>query len=237
MNLCFIYNENGNYPYIKKLSASFDEFESIDLSQDLELDEYDVYLIDATNIDNEYKNNIKKNLKDKQYSLVYIYSNEQIVSSIYQFAFIFKAKAIITSKQDVVKVVANIKNNFKVFQNENINAYVGAFLEDSKMYLIHNRSVLHASPSMLSYFDTNDLKSLEEILKNEIDLKKICSLNASKVYTKYLQDKDIFRVINCICKNDEYFIELQDITKEDFEFIFSAEIASRMKFTTVLKTL
>ena len=239
MNLCYLYKEQTHYPYKNELLKEFDDINIIDLSVKKPKKSYNIYIVDIHEFNKELSSEIKSLLKDKSSSLIYFIQNKSNIS-FYQLAFLLKVKSIITIKQDVSKIVSNIKNNYLAFIHDNKSLYVGSFITDSLCYMIFkNKSLYYVSDTLMKNFELSSKEEVEEKICSKLDLVTLLSHRDITIESRSIFDESMIDIVKSIYKNGEYLIVIDRInnTKINNSNIYSKELTTRLKFIDFLKNI
>jgi len=236
MNLCYVYNDTINYKYIKPLLKAFDETEIVDISVANNVKESAIYVIEPGVLDKNITTKLRDIFKSKKSSLIYFISDGVTGASFYQLAFILKVKSILTSKQDIKKVIQLIKNNHKAMVHENKSIYVGKFFVESQCYMIFKEKELYyASDALLELFRCYDLSDVRVKVCSKLNLKKLLEHEDIYVESKQIFEKNKLDIVKSIYRNGEYLVSLDRYDYKQLNCNPTNELSTRLKFIEFLK--
>ncbi len=236
MNLCYLYNKKINYPHAKKLLASFESHESIDISTSQCTKEYGIYVVDPGELSKEITTHIRTIFKERPSALIFMVSNGGNSATFYQLAYLLKAKSIITSKQDPAKVVSLIKSAYANHVYENKSLYVGRFVADTLCYMIFKGSELHyASDTLLKNFGCSSLEEIKQKVCSKLDLSKLLGHEDILVDARQIFDDEKLDIVKSIYKNGEYLVTLERYDYAQLHCSSEDDLSTRLKFIDFLR--
>ena len=105
MNICHLYYETTVSIQVKGLVDSFENSVSVDINAIQSIEDYSVYIVEVNKVDKLISEKIKELFKNTINPLIYFAVSNNYNLMLFQLAFFLKAKTIITSNQDVGRLI------------------------------------------------------------------------------------------------------------------------------------
>ena len=151
MNLCHIYYKQSLSKHKQALLDAYEDSISIDIDQKNHLEnEYSIYIVELQNVDKALSVKIKTFFENVKNPLIYFLIPKEYSISLFQLAFIVNAKSIITTNQDIGKVLVKIKNDYENHIEFCKGIVLGESLKNHLSYILFkDQKLIFASDNLL----------------------------------------------------------------------------------------
>ncbi len=174
MKICHLYSESTTSINIQKILSSFDKSVSIDIALAESIEDANVYIFEADKANKALSAKLKILFETKSHPLIYFLIEKEYNLMLFQLAFLLKVKTIITSNQDMSKVVLKIKNEHKIHEEEYIQNILGKTIANTQDFILFKNDRLYmASKKLYEDFLCKDLLEIEKKICSQLDLKAL----------------------------------------------------------------
>ena len=179
MKICHLYHETTDSLQAKGLVNSFENSESIDIKGIQEIENFSIYVIELYRIDKYISEKLKELFKNKIHPLIYFTVSNNYNLMLFQLAFLLKAKTIITSSQDIGKLVLKLRSDFKLHEEEYVKfLFTQTQLQKEYFLFFKCRKLNFASEKLLHDFGCNSLEEVEKKVCSQFNFKELLSQDA-----------------------------------------------------------
>ncbi len=190
MNICHLYYETTSSIQAKGLVESFDNSVSVDINAIQSIEDYSFYIVEVNKIDKLITEKIKELFKDKINPLIYFAVSNNYNLMLFQLAFLLKAKTIITSNQDVGRLILKLRSDYKLHEEEYVQVLLSQTLLHTKYFVfLKNEQLTFASEKFLQDFGCKDLDEVEKKVFSQFNVKELLSQESTVFKELSLQDE------------------------------------------------
>lgn len=237
MNICHLHQ--GTNPSLKaiEICKCFEESTFIKIETLTKIIDYDIYLIEITNITKKISLQLKTLFSTKANPLIYFLTSKDYSLMLVQLTFLLNSKSFITYTQETQKIVLKIKNDYKTHEEINLQTILGKSLMLTECFLLFkNKKLLYANKKLLENFGLNSFKEVQEQILLNLNLNSLFDKdNTTTVNLTNRLDIEKKYTLRSVTLNneDEKLIYFNRITnKQNSELSF---IHSRLSFIELLK--
>jgi len=190
MNICHLYYKTTSSIQAKGLVESFDNSVSVDINAIQSIEDYSFYIVEVNKIDKLITEKIKELFKDKISPLIYFAVSNNYNLMLFQLAFLLKAKTIITSNQDVGRLILKLRSDYKLHEEEYIQVLLSQNLLHTKYFVFFkNEQLTFVSEKILQDFGCKDLDEVEKKVFSQFNVKELLSQESTVFKELSLQDE------------------------------------------------
>jgi len=239
MNICHLYCKTTDSPQAKSILNSFEGSVSIDISTIETLASYGVYIVEVYKVDKDISEKFKKLFEDKIDSLIYFIVPNEYSLTLFQLAFLLKAKTIITANQDVNRLILKLRSDYKLNQEEHLHNMLGQIVLKTESFIFFkNNELTYASQKLFDTFGWKDLSQVEKNICKQLPLHELLSQDTvtQQQLTLHENSNAYFDIRSSTTEKVEekfIFLELlkEHVSSED-ELSF---VSNRISFIEVVK--
>jgi len=239
MNICHLYCKTTDSPQAKSILNSFEGSVSIDISTIETLASYGVYIVEVYKVDKDISEKFKKLFEDKIDSLIYFIVPNEYSLTLFQLAFLLKAKTIITANQDVNRLILKMRSDYKLNQEEHLHNMLGQIVLKTESFIFFkNNELTYASQKLFDTFGWKDLSQVEKNICKQLPLHELLSQDTvtQQQLTLHENSNAYFDIRSSTTEKVEekfIFLELlkEHVSSED-ELSF---VSNRISFIEVVK--
>lgn len=189
MNICHLYYETSTSLQAKGLVDSFENSLSMDINAIESLEDYSIFIVELNKIDKVITERVKELFKNRSNSLIYFAVSEKCNLMLFQLAFLLKAKTIITSSQDIGRLILKLKSDFKLYEDEYLQLLLSQTLFPTEYFLfLKNEQLIFASEKFLQDFGCRNLDEVEKKVFSQFDIKELLPEEGSVFKELSLED-------------------------------------------------
>ena len=244
IQVAHLYIDEINLTHIDKYKEYFSKYKSIDFGNtEVNLEEYDVLLIELKKINKENFKNLNKVVKSNSSKDIYIFSVDSENSFLLKFALHFSLNKIYPLKLDeesVEKILLESSKKYLSIHAEKMQLEISKKVNSLFSLLIFKKDkLIFANEKVKSLFGTEKLFDIENIIKNDESIYELVNKNISdsvEVIIKNSDGEDWNYAFYCDLfeHNDEKLITIMPLNKVDRTDAFLSTI-NRFKFIEILK--
>ncbi|OIO18014.1 MAG: hypothetical protein AUJ81_00375 [Helicobacteraceae bacterium CG1_02_36_14] len=237
--MCHLYCKTTDSPQAKSILNSFEGSVSIDISTIETLASYGVYIVEVYKVDKDISEKFKKLFEDKIDSLIYFIVPNEYSLTLFQLAFLLKAKTIITANQDVNRLILKLRSDYKLNQEEHLHNMLGQIVLKTESFIFFkNNELTYASQKLFDTFGWKDLSQVEKNICKQLPLHELLSQDTvtQQQLTLHENSNAYFDIRSSTTEKVEekfIFLELlkEHVSSED-ELSF---VSNRISFIEVVK--
>ncbi len=189
MNICHLYYETTSSIQAKGLVNSFESSVSMDVNAVQSIEDYSVYIVEVNKVDKLISEKLRELFKNKINPLIYFAVSNNYNLMLFQLAFLLKAKTIITSNQDVARLVLKLRSDFKLHEDEYVQVLLSQTLLHTEYFVfLKNEQLTFASEKFLQDFGCNNLDEVEKKVFSQFNVKELLSQESTVFKELSLQD-------------------------------------------------
>ncbi len=239
MNICHLYYETTASVQAKGLVDSFENSVSVDINTIERIEDYSVYIVEVNKVDKFISEKIQELFKNKINRLIYFAVTNNYNLMLFQLAFLLKAKTILTTSQDVARLILKFRSDFKLHEDEYVQVLLGQTLLDTEHFVFFkNQELTFASEKLLKDFGCHNLDEIEKKVCSQFNIKELLSQDTTVFKELSLQGdtKAGFNIRSSSPnKHDEKFIFFDPYVEHNTSEDKLNFVSSRISFIELLK--
>jgi len=200
---------------------------------------YGVYIVEVYKVDKDISEKFKKLFEDKIDSLIYFIVPNEYSLTLFQLAFLLKAKTIITANQDVNRLILKLRSDYKLNQEEHLHNMLGQIVLKTESFIFFkNNELTYASQKLFDTLGWKDLSQVEKNICKQLPLHELLSQDTvtQQQLTLHENSNAYFDIRSSTTEKVEekfIFLELlkEHVSSED-ELSF---VSNRISFIEVVK--
>jgi len=237
LGLCYLYHKKSNSFHKEKLLSAFEDSISLDIAMTDKMEEHNFYIFELNKVDKILSTTIKKMFVSIPNPLIYFLIPKEYNLSLFQLAFMINAKSIITSNQDIDKVIAKIKNDYQIHIDDYKGVSLGKHIINHLSYMVYEDSKLDfVSEQLYREFDCSGMSQIQEQICSKLDMKELLSDEhpIKKIVANNIKD-DTTYFIKSIKNNSKNIISFE--AQVDYEPRCNEHhyVSTRVSFVELLK--
>ncbi len=224
-----LYNKTSTSQHIKELKDSLGFKETIDISKQETIPQYDLYFVEIDKIEKELLLNIKKLLLDKTQNLIYFFINDSHNLMLFQLASLLKVQSIFTPKHNCAKIITTIEKEMLEHEaRKREYSIVQSITNDIKFMVFDKDDLYFASQKLYTEYNCFDLETVKSKVCSKIDTHTLL-----KEDTVVQNNLGVCRSATSKYDNKKYIYIEEGVQKSTLEHIDF--IKNRIYFIEVLK--
>lgn len=235
MSLCHLYFKDSVSHHTQRILDSFENSTSIDLDELDKLDDFDVYIIELKETNQEISSKLRSLFKQKLNSLIYFIIPKKHNLMFFQLTYILGTKHLITQNIDTQKVIKKISEDIKTYEKETLKLLIAKATIQTQSFMIYkNMQIEQVSDKLLEDFECNTFEIFKEKFLDKIDVEILLekdTITKNAIPINATSSKHYSMSSISITHNTKV-IFLRVASQEDNELNF---ISSRVTFIELLK--
>ena len=236
MNLCYLYFENITYTSVKEFAKNFEEVEYVDIATAKSVGDFNAYVVDIAEFDQEKTKKLHTLLKSKEEKLIYLFSYGATNRFFYQFAYILHVDAILSVKQSVEKNIQTITTAYTNEIQRKKYAYIGKFASEKLLYMVFkSQNLLFASETLMSAFRCRSLEDVKTNVCQKLPLEKLLAHSSTTAVCEQFFDEENIECVKSFYNNGEYLVFIERYNYKELFKTNAKELTTRLYFVDYLK--
>ncbi len=166
-----LYYNSSTSTQAQQVTDAFEHCKLVDISKLKTLEEASVYFVEIDKAEKNILLHVRKLLTGKKNSLIYFFINDSHSLMLFQLASLLNVKSIITPKNEISKIISNIKRDIKIDKEMKLELSMAKAMKDDISFIIFDSNkLLYASPKLYKEFDYDSLEDIESNLFTKFDL-------------------------------------------------------------------
>lgn len=235
MSLCHLYFKTSTYQHIQEILNSFENSISLDINETSMIDDYDVYIIELEDTDQNISSKLRQQFTQKLNSLVYFIVPQKHNLMFFQLSNLLNAKHLVTQSADVKKFIKKITKDKESHEDESLELLVGrASVKAQSFMIFKNMNLEKVSAKLLEDLEYKNFKEFQTNISSKLDIQSFLEHDGSAEISiptnKNIVKKYKTTTATVMDNTKVVFMKLnpQDGNKLDF-------ISSRVTFIELLK--